>query len=101
MNTVDLNEVKKFYNATPEIWAADDQWHQWSLRQIQGYLSGIMFSDKDSVLNAGSGGNDYNISCKEMVHVDVAEKKLQGIPNAVVSSVESMPFPDARFLLID
>lgn len=97
MNSIDLNEVKKFYNTTPEIWAADDQWHQWSLKQIQGYLSGIIFSGKDSILNAGSGGNDYNISCKEMVHVDIAEKKLQGIPNAVVSSVESMPFPDARF----
>lgn len=97
MNTVDLNEVKKFYNATPEIWAADDQWHQWSLRQLQRYLNGITFSSQDSVLNAGSGGNSYNISCGEMVHVDVAEKKLEGIPNAVVSSVESMPFPDARF----
>lgn len=97
MNTVDLNEVKNFYNATPEIWAADDQWHQWSLGQIQGYLNGITFSSQDSVLNAGSGGNSYNISCGEMVHVDVAEKKLEGIPNAVVSSVESMPFPDARF----
>ena len=97
MNTVDLNEVKKFYNATPAIWAADDQWHQWSLRQLQRYLNGITFSSQDSVLNAGSGGNSYNISCGEMVHVDVAEKKLEGIPNAVVSSVESMPFPDARF----
>ena len=39
----------------------------------------------------------YNISCKEMVHVDIAEKKLVGIPNAVVSSIESMPFPNGRF----
>lgn len=97
MNTVDLNEVKNFYNAIPEIWAANDQWHQWSLRQIQRYLSGITLSSHDSVLNAGSGGNDYNIPCKEMIHVDVAEEKLKGILNAVVSSVESMPFPNARF----
>ena len=54
MNTVDLNEVKNFYNATPEIWAADDHWHQWSLRQIQGYIKGLMFSSQDSVLNAGA-----------------------------------------------
>ena len=97
MNSVDLNDVKEFYNATPEIWAVDDLWHQWSLRQIQEYLSGIAFSNQDSVLNAGSGGNDYNISCKEMVHVDIAEKKLAGIPNAVVSSIESMPFPNGQF----
>lgn len=97
MNSVDLNEVKRFYNATPEIWAANDCWHQWSLRQIHRYLNGLMFSSQDSVLNAGSGGNDYNIFCKEMIHIDVAEEKLKGIPNSVVASVESMPFPDARF----
>lgn len=49
MNTVDLKEVKDFYNAAPEIWATDDHWHQWSLRQIQGYLKGLMFSSQDSV----------------------------------------------------
>lgn len=32
-----------------------------------------------------------------MVHVDIAEKKLMGVPNAVVSSVESMPFSSGRF----
>lgn len=27
------------------------------------------------VLNAGSGGNDYGISCQEMYHVDIGKKK--------------------------
>ena len=53
----------------PMFWLAD--WKR--------YLNGITFSSQDSVLNAGSGGNSYNISCGEMVHVDVAEKKLEGI----------------------
>ena len=97
MATVDLNEVKKFYNEVSEIWAVNDIWHQWSRCQIQKYLNTVPFSCHDSILNAGSGGNDYGISCKEMIHVDVAEKKLAGIKNAVVSSVESMPFPDSRF----
>lgn len=97
MDSVDLNEVKKFYNRVPEIWASNDIWHQWSRGQIQKYLRTVLFSNQDSVLNAGSGGNDYGISYREMVHVDIAEKKLKGIINAVVSSVESMPFPDFRF----
>ena len=97
MASVDLNEVKKFYNQVPEIWAPTDIWHQWSRSQIQKYLNAVPFSRQGNILNAGSGGNDYGITCKEMVHVDVAEEKLKGIENAVISSVESMPFPDSRF----
>ncbi len=95
--SVDLNEVKKFYNEVPEIWAPTDTWHQWSRGQIQKYLNAVPFSCQGSILNAGSGGNDYGIPCREMIHVDVAEKKLVGLKNAVVSSVESMPFPNSRF----
>lgn len=97
MASVDLNEVKRFYNQVSEIWAQTDIWHQWSRIQIQKYLDEVPFSCQNSILNAGSGGNDYGITCKEMVHVDVAEKKLAGIENAVISSIESMPFPDSRF----
>lgn len=95
--SVDLNEVKKFYNEVSEIWAPTDTWHQWSRGQIQKYLNIVPFPCQGSVLNAGSGGNDYGITCKEMIHVDIAEKKLEGIEKAVVSSIDSMPFPDSRF----
>jgi len=95
MNTVDLNDVKKFYNKIPEIWASYDHWHLWSLSQIDKYLKKVPL--KGNILNAGSGGNDYNISCQEMIHVDIAEKKLEGIPNAIVSNIESMPFQESNF----
>ncbi len=97
MNFVDLEEVKKFYNETPEIWAKNDAWHQWSLKQIKAYIARTPFPLHGVILNAGSGGNDYGIACKKMVHIDIAEKKLIGIPNAVVSSIESMPFGDSVF----
>ena len=97
MASVDLNEIKKFYNEVPEIWASTDSWHQWSRGEIQKYLNTIPFSSHEIILNAGSGGNDYGITCKEMVHVDIAEKKLKGVKNAVVSNIESMPFPDSQF----
>ncbi len=75
MNTVDLNDVKNFYNKILEIWASDDHWHLWSLRQIDKYLKKVPL--KGNILNAGSGGNDYNILCQEMIHVDIAEKNLK------------------------
>lgn len=93
---VDQNTTREFYNNTPEIWASDDHWHLWSKQQIEHYLHSLVFQSTDYVLNAGSGGNAYGIVCN-MVHVDIAEQKLTGIPNAIISSVEKMPIDDAVF----
>lgn len=96
MNKLDIDAVRNFYNNTPAIWAPNDQWHQWSYKQIEKYLSQITFTPQEHILNAGSGGNSYGLIC-DMIHVDIAEKKLKGIPNAIVSSIESMPFHTSEF----
>lgn len=96
MNGVDPNEVRKFYNETPAIWASTDHWHQWSLHQIEKYLSQFRFLPQECILNAGSGGNSYGIE-GNMIHVDIAEEKLKGISNAVVSSIQTMPFPAGMY----
>lgn len=96
MDKVDINKVREFYNSTPEIWSPTDHWHQWSYYQLKNYLSHIRFLGSEHVLNAGSGGNSYGIECN-MTHVDIAEEKLKGIPNSVISSVEAMPFSSEIF----
>ena len=93
---VDQNTTREFYNNVSEIWAPDDHWHLWSKQQIEQYLHSLAFQATDYVLNAGSGGNAYGIVCN-MVHVDIADQKLTGIPNAIISSVEKMPIGDAVF----
>lgn len=93
---VDQDTVREFYNNTSEIWASDDHWHLWSKQQIEKYLHSLMFQHSDYVLNAGSGGNTYGITCN-MVHVDIADQKLVGVSNAIVSSIEKMPINDAIF----
>ena len=96
MQKVDLNDVRDFYNSTPAIWAPNDLWHQWSYRQINRFLSQKKFRQSEKIMNAGSGGNAYGIEC-DMTHVDIADEKLKGIPNAVVASIEATPFPDETF----
>ena len=96
VNKLDLNEVRDFYNTTPAIWAPADHWHQWSYNQINKYLSKLNISAQEHVLNAGSGGNSYNINCN-MTHVDIAAEKLKSIPDAVISSIEDMPFTASVF----
>lgn len=93
---IDLNEVKAFYEASEGVWPDDDMWHQYSKNQILNYISQMEYSDGGYLLNAGSGGSDYGLSCK-MMHVDIAENKVSHFPEHKVSTIEKMPFKDNTF----
>lgn len=93
---IDQIKIRDFYNNASEIWASDDYWHLWSRCQIEKYLHNLNIEKNDHVLNAGSGGNSYDIVCN-MLHVDIASQKLSGIENAIVSSIEKLPLNDAMF----
>lgn len=93
---VDQNSIRGFYNSASEIWASNDYWHLWSKQQIEKYLYSLEIKEADYVLNAGSGGNSYGIACN-MVHVDIADQKLIGVSNAIVSSIENLPIDSAVF----
>ena len=77
MSEFDLSKIKEFYNRIPDIWASDDIWHTYSHHELEYYIHKHMnLFENTGVLNAGSGGNDYEISCQEMQHVDIAEEKV-------------------------
>lgn len=98
MPEFDLNKIKEFYNRIPEIWAADDVWHTYSHHELERYIHSYLTMFKDTVvLNAGSGGNDYGISCQKMYHIDIAEEKIKNCENHIVASIEKLPFPDESF----
>lgn len=76
MSELDLSKIKDFHNRIPEIWASDDVWHTYSYQELDYYIHRHMnLFEYTRVLNAGSGGNDYGISCQEMYHVDIGKKK--------------------------
>lgn len=94
----DLEKIKNFYNRIPEIWAADDVWHTYSHHVLDCYINRHMkLFENTIVLNAGSGGNDYGISCQEMFHVDIAEEKIKNCKNYTVSTIEKLPFANESF----
>lgn len=98
MSEFDLSKIKEFYNRIPEIWASDDVWHTYSHHELEHYIHQHMnLFEGTRVLNAGSGGNDYGISCQEMYHVDIAEEKIKNCKNYIVSSIEKLSFPDESF----
>lgn len=98
MKNIDLKEIKDFYNKIPEIWSTDDVWHTYSHEQLSKYIHQHKHIFKDAiVLNAGSGGNNYGIKCKNMYHIDIAEEKIKNCKNHVIASIEKIPYPDQMF----
>ena len=98
MGNLQLNneEIKSFYNELENIWAEDDLWHQYSRNKIEWCLKKNCFSDNSYVLNAGSGGNNYGLNCKQH-HVDIADKKISHLELFSVASIENLPFENDCF----
>lgn len=97
-------DVRNKYNRIDEIWNPSDRWSMHTKREIEAhvdrlkqYLISRPNPGEIRILNAGSGGNDYGLSEYSQVHVDIADKRIAGLPNSIVASVEHLPFPDRSF----
>lgn len=94
---IDPDEVKKLYNSMEEIWPKNDKWYQYTYKQIQSFLKRwevkLGFDESTLILNAGSGGNTYDINGRH-THLDISEKHLEGIDDAIIASVEDIPISD-------
>jgi SAM-dependent methyltransferase len=98
-------EIRAKYNSIDEIWDKSDHWNAHSRRNIELYVEKLqtIIEKKSgnqllSILNAGSGGDDYGLSrYGSHVHVDVAENLLKNCDNFVVASIEDLPFEDNSF----
>lgn len=97
---IDIDFVKNMYNEMQEIWPQNDKWYQYTFSQISAFLKKIAheynFTEDKKILNAGSGGNTYNLPGIHY-HIDIAEQKLKDIPNSYVGNIENMPFPSNEF----
>lgn len=93
---INQKKVKEFYNNINDVWE-HDVWHNYSYNLIKKFLNSYTFKIESVILNAGSAGNDYGIKCKEMIHVDIADKKLKGIKNSIVANIECMPLESDKF----
>lgn len=97
MQRLDQNKIKDFYNNVSNVWGENDPWHEYSQRIISSYIDMQKYFKDSLVLNAGSAGNDYNIDCKKMYHVDIASVKIKDVENSFVASIENLPFSDNSF----
>ena len=93
-NTERQKIIRELYNESNCVWPSDDLWHSYTKTVIESKVySWIASSTSDLILNAGSGGTEYNIP-GTMVHLDIAEKKIKTLPKYIIGSVEDIPSPD-------
>lgn len=89
-------EIAIFYNKVEKIWPSNEPWYRYTKKQIENFVHKYAFKDTDYVLNAGSGGYDYNLNCK-MHHIDIAAEKIDYLPLYTVTSLETLPFASNTF----
>ena len=95
--TDNLDHIKDLYNKVEEIWPKDDKWHNYTKLIIEKTLYKWLDSNAQSyILNAGSGGTEYNINGR-VCHLDVADKKISNKKDYIVSSIENIPVDNNIF----
>ena len=97
MSILDKEKITDFYNSVDDVWAINDPWHDYSRTKISKFLSKQTINKNGIVLNAGSAGNTYNITCSKMYHIDIAAEKIKNLEFAFVGNIENMPFENNYF----
>jgi len=97
MKKVDLEMIRRFYNGIPSVWSDDDIWHMYTREKILAYIHQCTFLTNTDIINAGSGGSDYNLNYNRMLHVDIAEDKIKQYDDFLVSSIENLPIDSDTF----
>jgi ubiquinone/menaquinone biosynthesis C-methylase UbiE len=92
-------DTAKEFNDIKNIWDYKDKWHYATYKAIYNYINNVfskVLTSNSKLLNAGSGGNTYNISI-EQIHIDIADKKISHLNNCVIGSICNIPFKNDTF----
>lgn len=95
MDKLNLSETKQFYEAAENVWS-NSYWYQYSYNFIWNYLHKSPITKCNYILNAGSAGNNYGITCR-MHHIDIAENKINDCTEYTIGSIECIPFNENYF----
>lgn len=97
---IDIVEVKKLYDSMVDIWPKNDKWYAYTYKRIQKFLKKwekrLKWNNSIQVLNAGSGGNTYDIAGHHL-HLDITSTHILENQEFIISSIESIPLDDNLF----
>lgn len=90
-------QIRELYNQTDCVWPEKDPWHSYTKQAIESKIyEWVKTKNTDLILNAGSGGTVYNIK-GTMVHLDIADNKINFFENYIVSSIEDIPVESNKY----
>ena len=96
--TLDQKKIAEYYNKKTDLWPTSDAWHWKTNKYISTFIDhSISLPDKAKLLNAGSGGNNYNLPEEIITHVDIAENLIEDNTKKIVASIEDIPLEDNSF----
>ena len=91
---INSEDVKKLYDNMSEIWPADDMWYLYTYKKIdlflKKYVTRIKLKEDSQILNAGSGGNTYNVNGNHL-HIDITDKHIKENQKFIKASIENIP----------
>lgn len=104
MEGIEQNEVAKNYNLITEIWDNNDKWHQRTHKMISKFIYDSLKKIPDLInftaLNAGAGGNSYEISVEKLINIDLAYNRIYNSTNPILANIENMPIKSEKIDLI-
>lgn len=103
MHEIDLNEVAKNYSSSQKIWQLEDKWHIYNYHKISQFLKQKYFQNyyqNKLILNAGSGGQNYDFPEDNMYHFDLVDINIKDKKNYSTGNIESLPYSNDLFDMI-
>ncbi len=91
----DIDAVREFYRALPEIQPADDRWLRVQNDWIQQFLDVELQVPQDApprcCVNLGSGGLSYGIAEPALLHVDFDPKRFAEDQHVLIADIQRLP----------
>jgi SAM-dependent methyltransferase len=93
------SRAKSAYDATQVIWPQTDKWSSHTKKVLEEVVRRIIPRNESIILNAGCGGNDYDIGQTTPIcaNLDISFRQCQDVRQSVVADIESIPFTDGVF----
>jgi ubiquinone/menaquinone biosynthesis C-methylase UbiE len=103
-NQLDIQELVEKYSSVDIIWDKDDKWHYYVYATIKKYINRTIkklnLNKNILILNAGSAGEEYNLTDFKHIHLDIVEKNIKHTEDYIISNIENIPLEDNYFDMI-
>jgi SAM-dependent methyltransferase len=90
--------AKSAYEIQESIWPDTDAWSTHTRRSIATCLGQNVCASNATILNAGCGGNDYELAARGIcINLDISLRQCRGLNTSIVGDIEAIPFASCYF----